>query len=169
MVSIAVCSNAVVLLLLNHCLLLLPLFVGFGFCQCLVMLYLVYNVLNHLDEEERSGCFTLTIYLLTFSYKCSVSLPYSAVSWSALSDCGIFWSYSLTPWSFLVYYNQNKSVLLCKLLNCLSVYSNSESSQNNYCYSRSILSRVCKIWKTNDIKPTSWCAFQRCFRTLAPH
>ena len=66
-VSAAVCSNAVVLLLLIHCLLLLPLFVGFG--HCLVMLYLVYNqVFNHLTEEERAGCFTLTVFLLTFDY-----------------------------------------------------------------------------------------------------
>ena len=55
--------------------------------------------------------------LLTFGYKFSVSLPYSAVSWSAPSDCGIFWSHSLIFWSFLVYYNKDKSVLLCKLLN----------------------------------------------------
>ena len=76
------------------------------------------------------------------------------MSWSALSDCGISWSYSLTFWPFLVYYNQNKSVLSCKLLNCLSVHSNCELYHNNYCYnSRSILSRTCKIWKTNDIKP----------------
>ena len=57
---------------------------------------------------------------------------------------------------FFVYYNQNKSVLLCKLLKCLSVHSNSELSHNNYCYnSRSILSRICEIWKINYIKPTS--------------
>ena len=56
------------------------------------MLYLVYNlVFDHLAEEKRAGCFILTVVLLTFGYKCSVSLPYSAVSWSALSDCGISW------------------------------------------------------------------------------
>ena len=66
-------------------------------------------------------------------------LPYSAVSESALSDCDISWSYSLTFWSFLVYYNKNKSVFfLCKLLNCLSVHS----SHKNYCYSRSIVEYV---------------------------
>ena len=61
------------------------------------------------------------------------------MSWSALTDYGISWSFSLTFWSFLVRYNQNKSVLLCKLLNFLSVHSNSEFSHNIYCYSRSIL------------------------------
>ena len=92
MVSASVCSNAVVLLLLSiHCLLALQLCVGvWFFSQCLVMLYLVYNVVfNNLAEEERAGCFTLTAFLLTFGYKCSVSLPYSGVSWSALSNCGI--------------------------------------------------------------------------------
>ena len=71
-----------------------------------------------------------------------MSLPYSAVSWSALSDCGISCSYSPTCWSFLVYYNQNKLVLLCKLLNCLSVNPNCELSHNHYCYSRSIVEYV---------------------------
>ena len=61
-----------------------------------------------------------------------MSLPYSAASWSALSECGISLSYSLTFWSFLVYNNQNKSELLCKLLYCFSVHSNSELSHNNY-------------------------------------
>ena len=43
---------------------------------------------------------------------------------------------------------------------CLLVDSNSELSLNNYCFSRSILNRICKIWKTNAIKPTSWCALE---------
>ena len=43
-------------------------------------------------------------------------LTCSAVSRSAVSDCGISWSYSLTFWSFLVNYNHNRSALLCKLL-----------------------------------------------------
>ena len=33
------------------------------------------------------GCFTLPVFLLTFGYWCSVSLPYSAVSWYVLSVC----------------------------------------------------------------------------------
>ena len=80
--------------------------------------------------------------LLTYGYLFSVSFRYSAVSWSALSDCGISWSYPHAFRSFLVYYSQNKSVILCKLLNCLSVHSNSCLSHNNYCYSRSIVEYV---------------------------
>ena len=33
---------------------------------------------------------------LCCSNLCSVSLPYGAVVWSAVCDCGISWSYSLT-------------------------------------------------------------------------
>ena len=68
MVSAAVYSNEVLLLLLNHCLLLLTLFVGVLFIgQCLVMLYLVYGQVFQ-AEEEIAGCLTLTDFLLTFGY-----------------------------------------------------------------------------------------------------
>ena len=54
--------------------LLIPLwgsvFVPFKFC-------------DHLDGEERAGCFTL-------SFWCLVDLPHGAVGWSAVCDCGIF-------------------------------------------------------------------------------
>ena len=44
-ISAAVCSNAVVLLLLMHCLLFAPIVCGgLVFGRCLVMLYLVYNL-----------------------------------------------------------------------------------------------------------------------------
>ena len=48
-----------------------------------------------------------------------------AVNWSALSDCDISWSYILV----IPYLSENKSVLLCKLLNCLS---NNELSHSYY-------------------------------------
>ena len=56
------------------------------------------------------------LFLLSSGYQFPVSLPYSAVSRNAVSYCGISWSYSLT-FSILVYYNNNRSALLCKLLN----------------------------------------------------
>ena len=34
-------------------------------------------------------------------YKCSVALPHGAVGWSAVCDCGISWSYSLTFCSYI--------------------------------------------------------------------
>ena len=36
------------------------------------------------------------VALLCLSSWCPVALPHGAVSWSAVCDCGIFWSYSLT-------------------------------------------------------------------------
>ena len=30
---------------------------------------------NHLAEEERAGCFTLAVFLLSCDFWCSVSLP----------------------------------------------------------------------------------------------
>ena len=33
-------------------------------------------------------------------YKCSVALPHGAMSWSAVCDCGISWSYSLMFWFY---------------------------------------------------------------------
>ena len=58
-------------------------FVSFWFC-------------NGLDEEKRAGCFTLIAFLIPCACWCSVSLPYSAVGCSAVCDCGISLSYSLT-------------------------------------------------------------------------
>ena len=33
-------------------------------------------------DEEKAGCFTLIVFLLSCGCKCSVTLPCSAVSWS---------------------------------------------------------------------------------------
>ena len=39
---------------------------------------------NHLEEEERAGCFVF-IVLWAYCYcKCSVTLPHSAVVWSVV-------------------------------------------------------------------------------------
>ena len=43
-------------------------------------------------------------------------LSHGAVGWFAVCDCGSSWSCSLTFWSFHLYYNQNRSAILCKLL-----------------------------------------------------
>ena len=42
---------------------------------------------NHLDEEERAGCFTLFVFLV--SHDCHVALSYDATGLSAVCDCGI--------------------------------------------------------------------------------
>ena len=69
-------SKAVVLLLLIRCCLLFPLF-------C-----------NHLDGEERAGCIALFVVLVPRD--CCVALPQDATGLSAICDCGISLSYSLT-------------------------------------------------------------------------
>ena len=59
-------SKAVVLLLLIHCLLLLPLFVGICVWSllCISVLSVISKFFNHFAEEERDGCFTLIVFLL---------------------------------------------------------------------------------------------------------
>ena len=44
---------------------------------------------NHLEEDERAGCFAFIVLRMSFYCKCSVNLPHSAVGWSAVCDCGI--------------------------------------------------------------------------------
>ena len=44
---------------------------------------------NHLEEEERAGCFAVIVLQMYSYYKCSVTLPHSAVGWSAVCDFGI--------------------------------------------------------------------------------
>ena len=60
-------------------------FVPIVVVQCFVS----FKVLNHLDGEERAGCFTLFVFLVSCDCYCSVALPHGAVDWSAVSDCGI--------------------------------------------------------------------------------
>ena len=65
------------------------------------MCYAVLSVLSSfaiisLAEEERASCFTVIVLFLSCDCKCSVSLPHGAAGWSAVCDCGISWSYSLT-------------------------------------------------------------------------
>ena len=43
---------------------------------------------NHLEEEEKVGCFAVIVLQMYF-YKCYVALPCGAVGWSAVCDCGI--------------------------------------------------------------------------------
>ena len=47
------------------------------------------------QRELVAGCFTLTVFLMFCDSQYSLALPYSAMGWSAVCDCGIFRSYSL--------------------------------------------------------------------------
>ena len=44
---------------------------------------------NHLEEEEKTGCFAIIVLQVYCYYKCSVVLPHGAVGWPAVYDCGI--------------------------------------------------------------------------------
>ena len=69
----------------------------FGPCFCNAVL----NVLSSFfTVEERAGCFTLIVFLLSSSGTCKCMLcvfPRSAVGWSIVCDCGIssvYWPYT---------------------------------------------------------------------------
>ena len=65
-------SKAVVLLLI-HCLLLLPLCESVIFLCFVVRSFMSILVCNHLDGEERAGCFAW--FVLLVSRDCCVALP----------------------------------------------------------------------------------------------
>ena len=45
---------------------------------------------NHLEEEEKAGCFATIVSQMYCYYKCSVAIPRHALSWFAVcDDCGI--------------------------------------------------------------------------------
>ena len=44
---------------------------------------------NHIEEEEKAGCFAFIVLQMYCYDKCSVALPHGAVGCSAVCDCGI--------------------------------------------------------------------------------
>ena len=57
---------------------------------CFVAQYLVsFLVLQLFCEEKRAGCLTLFVFLVSRGCYCTVSLPCSAMGWSAVFACGI--------------------------------------------------------------------------------
>ena len=60
---------------------------------CLVLVLLFSNLCSFsftiILMGERAGCFALIVFLVSFCSKCSVTLPYGAVGWSAVCECGI--------------------------------------------------------------------------------
>ena len=51
--------------------------------------HLLISICNHLDEEEKAGCFAIIVLKMYCYYKCYVALPHGAVGWSAVYDFGI--------------------------------------------------------------------------------
>ena len=82
----AVRSKAAALLLLIHCLLLLPLWETVIVLCFVVRNFMTILICNHLDGEERAGCFA---FIFAFPVPCDgcVALPRGAVSLSAVCDC----------------------------------------------------------------------------------
>ena len=53
---------------------------------CFALLYVNSSFFNHLDGDERAGCFTLFVFLV--SRDCCVALSHDATGLSAVCDCG---------------------------------------------------------------------------------
>ena len=63
---------------------------GVCVCLCFVVNYFVsFLVCNHLEEEERAGCFAFIVLRMSCYCKCSVNLPHGTVGWSAVCNCDI--------------------------------------------------------------------------------
>ena len=62
---------------------------GFRYCSMyFCALLCVHSIFfNHLDGEERAGCFALFVFLV--SRDCCVALPQDATGLSAVCDCDI--------------------------------------------------------------------------------
>ena len=67
-----------------------------GFCNCSFFLLCVtlcpFLFCNHLDREERAGCFALFVFLVSRDF--CMALLHGAIGLSAACDCGISSSYS---------------------------------------------------------------------------
>ena len=65
-----------------------------GVCNCSMfgctLLYVHSSFFNHLDGEERAGCFALFVFLV--SRDGCVAVPRATMGLSAVCDCGISWS-----------------------------------------------------------------------------
>ena len=107
-------SKAMCLLMLILNLLFLQLW-DYANVLCFVVRYFV-SILVLQWSEERAGCFALFVFLV--SREISAVLPHDATNLSAVCDCGMSWSYSLTiSW-------QIRSSLFVKCNNSHTNYSN---------------------------------------------
>ena len=41
------------------------------------------------EEEEKTGCFAISVLNMYCYYKCSVAHTHGAMEWSVVCDCGI--------------------------------------------------------------------------------
>ena len=61
--------------------------------KAVVLLFIVYCCTHCL---WKVGCFIVIVFLMSCGCYCSLPHLYSVMGWSAVSDCGISWPYSLT-------------------------------------------------------------------------
>ena len=88
-----------------------------GFCNCsmfccaLICVHSSFAIIL-MDGKERAGCFTLFVFLV--SRDCYVALPHDATSLSAVFDCGMSYSYSLTIFKVVLmsYYKLNLTFVI---------------------------------------------------------
>ena len=77
-----------VLLLLNSCRLLLPLWEDCSrFCYVLLSVHSSFTII--LMIEEKADCFTLSVLIVSCDRYGSVALSRVAVGWSSVCDCDI--------------------------------------------------------------------------------
>ena len=69
-------------------------------------------------KRKRAGCFAFIVLRMSCYCKCFVALPPDGVGWSAVCDCGISFSYSLTFW---LIFSLTKAVIIEKSSNYAAV------------------------------------------------
>ena len=66
-----------------------PLFVGVLWLSLFCYALLCVHSSNHMEEEEKPGCFAIIVLQMYCYYKCSVTLPHDTVGRCTVCDCGI--------------------------------------------------------------------------------
>ena len=56
------------------------------FVLVITLLCVLSKFCNHLDEEERAGCFAFIVFQMSCYCKCFVTLPHHAMGWSAVCN-----------------------------------------------------------------------------------
>ena len=118
-----------VLLLLTFCLLLLPLWESVIVVCFVVRYFMSILVLQSSWWEERADCFAWFVFLV--SRDGWAALPRGATGLSAVCDCGISWSYSLT---IFVLSAQESRLIGAVLLSTQDLCCIWEMGKNNFKY-----------------------------------
>ena len=62
---------------------------------------------NHLEEEEKAGCFAVIVLPMYYYYRCYVALPRGAVVCSAVCDCDMSYSFTFCWFSYVAAQQQD--------------------------------------------------------------